>query len=234
MRAVLFAFAIACLFSAGSSGQPAKTPDPREKLRAFHDLIGVWNGTGTPIGTRAEIQRGFWTEKMTWGWQFKNGDAWIQIDFEKSKNFIAGELRVVPGKDQFALTLTTPAKEKQTYLGTLSDKVLALERIENKDAHRLVFTFLHSNRFLYRYEIRADGRPLPSKKWSVGATKDGESFAVGSGGPECIVSGGKGTSAVSYLGKTYYVCCSGCRDEFVANPAKYVAEYEAKLKSKKK
>ena len=82
--------------------------------------------------------------------------------------------------------------------------------------------------------MKADGRPFFAKKWSVGATKEGKAFAVGTGKPECIVSGGTGTSAVSYMGKTYYVCCSGCRDEFNATPAKYVTEYEAKLAKKKK
>jgi YHS domain-containing protein len=38
-----------------------------------------------------------------------------------------------------------------------------------------------------------------------------------------------------YMGKTYYFCCSGCRDEFNASPAKYVKEYEEKqAKAKKK
>jgi hypothetical protein len=27
---------------------------------------------------------------------------------------------------------------------------------------------------------------------------------------------------VSYQGKSYPVCCTGCRDEFLANPEKYV------------
>jgi hypothetical protein len=33
-------------------------------------------------------------------------------------------------------------------------------------------------------------------------------------------------------GKTYYVCCSGCRSEFNANPEKYIKEYE-EAKAKK-
>ena len=36
--------------------------------------------------------------------------------------------------------------------------------------------------------------------------------------------------AVSFEGKTYYVCCTGCRDEFKENAAKYVKEWEAKRK----
>ena len=39
---------------------------------------------------------------------------------------------------------------------------------------------------------------------------------------------------VTYQGKTYYVCCSGCRDLFNDNPAAIVAEAEARAKSKGK
>jgi YHS domain-containing protein len=38
---------------------------------------------------------------------------------------------------------------------------------------------------------------------------------------------------VSYNGKDYYVCCSGCRDAFKENPEKYIKEAEAKAKAKK-
>ncbi|MSQ95968.1 MAG: YHS domain-containing protein [Gemmataceae bacterium] len=219
--------------------QPAAQKSPREALQVFGDLIGTWTGTGTPVGTLEEKQKNFWSEKMDWGWKFKDKDAWIVVSFEKSKNFTAGELRYVPDKDHFTLTLTNLQKEKLVYVGTVETrektKILTVDREAGKDLHRMVFTFLHSNRFLYRYEVKPDGRPLYAKKWSVGATKEGEAFAVGTGKPECIVSGGTGTSAVSYLGKTYYVCCSGCRDEFNATPAKYVKEYEEKLaKAKKK
>ena len=40
------------------------------------------------------------------------------------------------------------------------------------------------------------------------------------------MTGGLGTIQVAYNGKTYYVCCSGCREEFAANPKKYVDEFE--------
>jgi YHS domain-containing protein len=221
-----------------AAGQPpGKTP--REGLQPFNEVVGPWKGTGTPKGTKEEVQKGFWTETMEWGWKFKDKDAWIVIDFEKSKYFTQGELRYVPEKDNFALTLTTVAKEKLTFVGAIekrdTTKILTLERAGDKEEQRLVFTFLHSNRFLYQYDVKAEGRPLFAMKWKVGATKDGESFAVGSGKPECIVSGGAGTISVSFQGKTYYVCCSGCRDEFNANAAKYVKEWEEKqAKAKKK
>jgi YHS domain-containing protein len=221
--------------SALAADQPEKQKSPREALQAFGDLIGSWNGTGTmPSGTIEDKQKNFWTEKMAWEWQFKGKDAWLKVDFEKSRNFSGGELRYVPDKDNFALTLTTLKKEKITYVGTLEKNKLTLERDGDKESQRLVFTFLHSNRFLYSYAVRSQGRPLFSNKWTVGATKEGVPFAVGDKGPECIVSGGRGTITVSFMGKTYYVCCSGCRDEFNANAAKYVKEYEEKQAKAKK
>src|SRR5205814_3634563 len=133
-----------------------------------------------------------------------------------------GELRYVPDKDHYTLTLLTPAKDKYTFTGSLKERVLTLSREENGEQQRLVFTLLHEGeRYLYRYEVKPAGKALFAQKYKVGATKEGIQFAGGDGKPECIVSGGLGTMPVSYMGKTYYVCCSGCRAEFNENPAKY-------------
>jgi hypothetical protein len=206
---------------------------PKEALQVFNDLIGSWRGTATPAGTKEEQQKGFWIETLTWEWQFKGKDAWLKIVFDKSKNFTGGELRYLPEQDAYALTLRTPSKETLTFTGPFKDKVLTLAREGKDDTQRLVFTLLHENRFLYRYEVRPAGKTLFSRRYGVGATKEGVAFAAGDGKPECIVSGGLGTLPVLYMGKTYYVCCSGCRDEFRENPEKYVKEFEAKKKGKK-
>jgi len=205
----------------------------REALQPFNDLVGVWRGTGIPSGTREEQQKGFWTETLECEWQFKGGDAWIKIVFDKGKYYTSGELRYLPGKGSFELVLQTLSKEKVSFIGKLQNKVLALDRTTDKDVQRLVFTLLHPNRFLYRYEVRPAEKTFFSKVYQVGATKEGVPFATGDGKPECIVSGGLGTMAVSYKGQTYYVCCGGCRTEFLEDPEKYIKEYEAK-KSKSK
>ena len=36
-----------------------------------------------------------------------------------------------------------------------------------------------------------------------------------------------------YMGKTYYVCCGGCKDAFNDDPAKYVKEFEERKKKDK-
>ena len=89
---------------------PADAPvqrSPREALQAFNDLIGSWNATGEPEGTRQEKQRGFWTESLRWRWQFKGDDAWLKVAVDKGKYFSNGELRYLPDKDLFQLTRTT-------------------------------------------------------------------------------------------------------------------------------
>ncbi len=98
----------------------------------------------------------------------------------------------------------------------------------------MIFTLLHSNRYLFRYESKPSERTRYKKIYQVGVTKKDVPFAgKGDSYPECIVSGGRGTMAVSFKGKTYYVCCTGCRNEFNDNPEKYIKEYEAKQAKKK-
>ena len=215
-------------------GEP-KSPTAREALKPFNLLVGSWKGTGTPEGTPEERQKGHWVETVSWEWQFKGDDAWLTVAFDKGKHFAKGELRSIPAKSEVQLTLTTVAKETLTYTGSLKGKQFALER-EVPDAklvERLTFSLLHDNRITYRLETRPAGGTLLSKKYLVGMTKEGVPFVdVGPSQRECVVSGGQGTIAVTYEGKTYYVCCTGCRDEFKANPAKYVQEWEAKRKKK--
>jgi hypothetical protein len=209
---------------------------PKEALQAFNDLIGSWRGTATPAGTKDEQQRNFWMESITWQWQFKDKDAWLSVAFDKSKYFTKGTLRCAADKDSYVLTLVTPANEERSFTGQLSDKTLTLDSAPDGkgDVERVVVTLLHDNRFLYRLDKKKAERTSFTNVFKVGATKEGVAFAAGSGKPECIVSGGLGTVPVEYLGKTYYVCCSGCASEFRADPAKYVKDFEEKKAKKDK
>src|SRR4051812_15330074 len=182
--AAVAVFAVAASLPADSPASPKK---PKDALQAFNDLIGSWKGTGnlSAAGEKAD----FWTEKIAWEWQFKGPDAWLKVDFDKSKHFTAGELRYVPEKDRFALTVRTPEKQTLTFTGPLKDKVLTLDRDAGGEGQRLVLTLLHSNRYLYRYEVRPAGKSFYRKLYQVGATKEGVPFAADDGRPECVVSG---------------------------------------------
>ena len=134
------------------------------------------------------------------------------------------------------MQLETTDKQTSIYRGTLKDHELRLERIDDKtkESQRLVFALLHQNRINYRYEVKPADKTFVTKIYRVGATKEGEPLVeVGFNEKECVVSGGRGSSTVTHLGKTYYVCCSGCRDAFNDDPAKFVKEFEKKRAKQK-
>ncbi len=238
----MYATVFLLIFSASAIPDTPKLPDtkkpssPKEALQPFNVLVGSWKGSGAPEGTMAERAAGAWTETDSWGWQFKGDDAWLAVTIEKGNHFTSGELRYTPVKEKdearYTLKLTTLSKSTATFTGTLKDKVLTLDRTDGAgEDQRLVFSFLHHNRHLVRLESRPAGSAIGyTKQWQVGATKEGVPFAEVAKGPECIVSEGVGTIKVSYKGKDYWVCCTGCRDAFKDDPEKYIKEAEAKAK----
>jgi YHS domain-containing protein len=240
MSASLLALALMSPCSPCACDAP-KAPTAKDALQPFNILVGSWKGSGAPDGTKEERIAGAWEETVSWEWKFKDQDAWLEVTFAKGKHFAKGELRYTPNPTdktapaRFTLTTTAPDKGTATFVGGLTDKdkVLTLTRTDGPAAEeqRLVFSLLHHNRHLYRFETRPAGTTVAfTRKYQVGATKEGVAFADVPKGPECIVSGGVGTMKITYKGKDYWVCCSGCRDEFKENPEKYIKEAEAKAK----
>jgi hypothetical protein len=221
------------MMPAAFAADPPSNRAAREALRPFNDLIGAWHAIGTPEGRFQDKQKGLWEETIRWEWQFKDADAWLKVSFEKGKYFQDGTLRHLPEKNQFQLTLTTTEKETLTFTGSLKEHRLILERRDDrtKDTHRLVLSLLDDNRYLYHFEIQPEGRSLARKVYGVGATKEGKPLVATSDeiGPLCVVSYGPPITPITYKGKTYYVCCNSCRQEFRADPEKYIKEYEEML-----
>lgn len=228
----VLAAGVLALATASGLAQPEKKAKPEDQAKAkkalqeVQDFIGLWNLEGTQkTGTKTEA----WKEKVAWGWKFKDGGAWITVEFAegKGKYFTTGELRYNVEKKKYALTLTPSGKGEaaQTFEGDFAKGSLKLDRKDAKtgDVYRLTMnTAAEGARFAMKYEKQDGGKGLFSAVHQMAGSKDGESFAGGAKKPECIVSGGSANIPVTYMGKTYYVCCSGCRDEFNADPAKYV------------
>ncbi len=204
--------------------------DAKEPFQPLAPLIGGWKCSGKAD----DADKTFWSERAEWVWQFKGDDAWLAVTFEKGKHFTAGQLRYDPKAKAYSLKLTGTDKSDQTFTGTLGEgkqkePILTLERTAGDTVYQFTLTVLHGNRHLYQLSSRPKAVESFTRLWLTGATKEGEPFAYVAKGNECIVSGGTGTMTVTHNGKTYYVCCSGCRDEFKADPEKYI-----KLAAKKK
>ena len=85
-------------------------------------------------------------------------------------------------------------------------------------------------RFIYRLARKKAGSTIFVPDFMVASTREGVTLGAKEKKNICVVSGGIGTSTVSYKGETFYVCCSGCADAFKENPEKYIAEFKAKNK----
>ena len=223
---MLSALLLSAALAAGAEPD-AKPVSAKEAFAPLNPIVGSWKGTGRTDGTREEREKGFWPEKLAVEWRFKGDDAWLALTVTDGKHFTAGTIRRGDKKDELRVALTTTGKDEVTFTGKLSvgklkEVLLIAEREVGDEVHQFTLTVLHHNRFLYQVSTRPKAATGFTRKFQVGTTKDGEPFAEVAKGPECIVSGGRGTMTVTHKGTTYHVCCSGCLDEFKSDLEKYI------------
>ncbi len=207
----------------------AKKPTPQDlekvkkALAEVQDFIGNWELEVTQkVGTATKA----WKENLAWGWKFAPDDIRLKVDFAegKGKTFTDGTLGYDAARKKYVLTLNTADKTEQVFEGEVRNGTLKAEWKDSKtnDVHRLTLNTLDDGvRFQLKHQVQQGGKGLAQDRYVMNGKKEGTTFA-GAKKPECIVSGGAANIAVQYNGKTYYVCCTGCRDEFNANPKKYV------------
>lgn len=207
-------------------GKPEDQARIRKALGEVQDFIGLWNLEGTQKAD-GKVER--WKEQVSWGWKFKDGDPYLTVNFgdtkSKGKYFTAGTLKYDLKKGKYILALIDSDKAEQVFTGAVARGILKVDRKDPKsgDVYRVTMNTLTDGiRFQMKYDRQEGGLGIYSAVYGMIGNKDGESIVRGAKKPECIVSGGAATISVSYMGKTYYCCCSGCRDEFNANPGKYV------------
>jgi hypothetical protein len=233
--ALLLAGGLLVLASPGLAAPTAKEAAAKKALQELHEFVGGWKGTGGPKLNPAKGAP-FWEEQVNWGWKFKGDACWMVVEFKGGKFLSKAELKYDPDKKKYVLT-GTPVKGTGTltFTGTFSDDKLTLERIDpdTKETQRFrINTAAEGIRLIYLVDRKAEGATLWKPEFAIQSTKLGESLAKSEKGPECVVSGGRGTSTVSYMGETFYICCSGCAEAFRDNPKKYVDEFKAKKKKK--
>jgi hypothetical protein len=158
----------------------------------------------------------------------------LRFDIKDGKYFRGGDVRYLPAKKVYVLTATDRKNQSLDFEGRLDPKgYLLFERVDKSTGETQLLTMnsaAEGVRFVYRYATRPKGGTVYNRQYLVGATKEGEAFGAVAKKNECVVTGGLGTIAVSFMGETYYVCCSGCRDAFNEEPAKYVKEFKDKKK----
>ncbi len=214
-------------------GLSADTKAIKEALQQLGEFIGDWKGNGGPDKPKPGPRDPIWSEQISWSWRFKGDDCWLTMTVKNGKHFVSGEMRYLPEKKLYELTAVDKNGGKQVFTGTIKNENLILERTDpqTKEVQQLTMnTAAEGARFIYRMARKKAGSTLFVKDFLVASTREGVTLGAKEKKNLCVVSGGLGTTMVSYKGETYYVCCSGCAEAFRENPEKYIAEFKAKNK----
>ncbi|MFQ5733361.1 MAG: hypothetical protein ACE5KM_15585 [Planctomycetaceae bacterium] len=207
-----------------------------ETLKPLQVLVGRWKGL-----TR---KRASGTETPQWRWDFSNPrQPALAFDSKASTYFRTGRLTYLPPEGKFQLAAAGKDGITKTYLGTLTEPVedasddgktvqrsftLTLTQVDpaprsRERYYRIAFQQLRNDRYLTILSNKAGERVT---EWDrIANQRQGTSFATkldDYGDKTCVVSQGLGTMTVSHKGRTYYVCCSGCKKAFEAEPQKWV------------
>jgi YHS domain-containing protein len=207
-------------------------------LAPFEYLVGRWKGQGMPKDNSAQQFRG-WPESHAWAWIFTKGKpTGMSVAIEGGKVLAAGKLTYDADRKRYHLegTEPKPGGGPIVFEGALDrlGKTLVLDEVGHAPSagtHRgsLRLSVRPNSNFI-RYTMGLDRKEPGAVQFrhaiEVGLTREGESFAAGSASgadrPKCIVTGGAATMTLTYQGRTFPICCTGCRDEFNESPEKYL------------
>lgn len=196
-------------------------------LKDYNTLIGNWRGIGQP---KRGSQQGAWQEKAEAVWELKPTGTGIRWKIDSNKMWKAALLGYDEKSKMFSLKATLTDETERTHTGKVEDKRLVLESAPDEktgEIHRVTLTMLSENRMTLLFEKRPEKQSFFTRVAEVAYQRDGTKLAAAGGnGPICVVTGGTGTIPVMHKGKTYYVCCTGCRDAFNDDPEGVLAEYD--------
>lgn len=212
------------LVTAAAGASVAERPAAQHELERLNPLIGEWRGVAQP---QRGSNRGAWQQTAQWVWNFDDDAPAIDHVVTGGRLIRSARLTFDSESGLYRFRVTDPAGRVRTAQGRLTDNHLVLESVpgDDGDVTRITITLLSGDRTLVLHERRPAGQQRFLRIAEVGYTRSGVRLArSGAGQPECIVTGGAGTIEVTYQGKTYYVCCSGCKQAFDADPAGIIAE----------
>jgi hypothetical protein len=210
-------------------------------------MLGQWHGT-----TQKEQGEFKALDQSQWVWDFQTDRSQpaMVMTSEASPYIRMARLTYLIDRQIYQLKLTNPQGETRVLEGTFTAPAaefqgddqkmhvkykLELTQVDpagQRDALQLVFNQQENNRFLIELAKKRGSRFLRFD--TIATQREGTSFAksdAGVGNRECIISGGLGVMQVSYQGKSYWVCCSGCKAAFEEDPASWIADYEKKHKA---
>lgn len=238
------------LIALATLGQES-APSAMEKLQAVQELVGSWHGSGTSDRVKtweeqldcqwtfgpddeASLELAVGSESEGSGEKKPDGRLFESATLTYDEKGGVYRLRLIP----LAVADRKPSKGGSSATGPIwfaggakTPRNLVLDRVERGTAKdvldRMDIKVLNDgDRLVYSFHRRVGKSKSYKSIAQIALDRRGTSLA-GSGnaaaGPKCIVTGGIGSMAVTVKEGTFYVCCTGCRDAFLADPAKFLA-----------
>jgi len=243
---------VAPVGSAVTEAKHANRETTVQVLRPLAGLVGDWKGVGQP---KRGSNVGAWSETANAAWKFEGDSAGLILTFDPGKQFHSATFAVTKDGQTAQLLLASLEGEPLILNRTnaaghakAQDDAKAKTDVKNNDAKSgddtWIFESASSEQPQTRWTIRIisdiritllfEEKPTPSgslrRMAEIGLTRAGSKLASGNSGErECVVTGGLGTMKVTHDGKTYYVCCEGCRQAFEADPEGTLKAYRERL-----
>lgn len=230
-----------------AAAKEAQTQDVIDALKPLQIMLGTWRGT-----TR-NVYDGFKAvDELNWVFDFRTdrNQPALVMKSDKSPYFREVRLTYLTDREIYQLTGEDKDGNDRTLEGTFTEEVteepggadgklqrkykLQLSELEgeNKERWQLVFNQQENNRYLMVLSRLRGSQKAFRLYDTVSTQREGTSFALSDtdyGEKECIVSQGLGTIAVSHGGKTYWVCCTGCKAAFEDDPEHWLAKLEERM-----
>ncbi len=219
-----------------------------EALKPLQIMLGDWGGI-----TFKKTDGFSSVETLDWVWDLQTNPQQpaLVMQADKSRYYENARLTYLTDKQMYQLMITNKDGDKRIYEGDFSVPVakvegdadpnilqttykLSLSLVDppNERKHaQITLNQQNNDRYLFEiYDLRGDS---VARVDTITTRRKGTSFAKSDsdyGDKTCVISGGLGTSQVNYQGKSFWVCCSGCRKAFDADPEKWIAKHEANKK----
>jgi hypothetical protein len=220
-------------------------------LQPLQVLLGQWRGT-----TRREYENFKAVDQHEWVWDLRTTPEQpaLVINSDKSPYVKSGRLTWDTATQKFLLSTTDAGGVTRTFTGDYSEPVH--EVVGSDDKLHKVFTLLfdqdkagedgeqwqlaiaqqENNRYLLEVGKRR-GQASFNRFDTVSTQREGTSLAASDtdyAEKACIISEGLGTMEITYKGRSYWVCCTGCRAAFDEDPEKWIALAAQRDKEKDK